>query len=282
MHKLKRIPYFRYDTESAFESGTEYLRIFLPCERGFVNFNIIRSVKPEAFADIFRLGKAFAYDDNLENGYAITPERAEWDMAIKIVSREDFIGGLIHGDEISDGISVIVDGKAVNVSDFTDFTPFTEMKITVNSVGYDPADHKTEALLHKKEYTVTENGITSRQRVEFLGDFTLENSYLAMMPPCKDFTDSYFTDLDQDPKPATSGTRISGAKSATVFGAESGISFTMAIPEYPTLFGGDQFCLSDNGGRNYNKMYFPVTTADTVKCGDVWNSVTEYKIKISS
>ena len=203
MHRLKSIPYFRYDTESAFESGTEYLRIFLPCERGFANFNIIRSVKPEAFADVYRLGKAFAYDDNLENGYAITPERAEWDMAIKIVGREDFIGGLIHGDEVTLDISVTLDDKVIDFTAFTEPTPFTEMKITVDSVGYDPIDHKTKALLHKKEYTVTENGITSHQSVEFLGDFTLENSYLAMMPPCKDFTDSYFTDLDQDPKPAT-------------------------------------------------------------------------------
>ena len=281
MHKLKRIPYFRYDTESAFESGTEYLRIFLPCERGFVNFNIIRSVKPEAFADVYRLGKAFAYDDNLENGYAITPERAEWDMAIKIVGREDFIGGVIHGDEVSGELSVTVDGKSVDVTKITDLTPFTEMNVTVDSVGYDPLDHKTEALLHKKDYTIDKNGITSRQRVEFLGDFTLENSYLAMMPPCKDYTDSYFTDKDETPLQVSSSVTVENAKSGTVFGKESGISFTMSIPQYPSLPGGDEFTVRDNGGRNYNKMYFTVTKKAEVKRGDVWNSVTIYKIKIS-
>ena len=280
MFKYTKAPHFKYEATPSFESGTEYLRLYLPTERGFVNFNVIRSVKAEAFADIFRLGKAFACDGNLENEFPITPERAEWDMAIKIVNREDFIGGLIHGDETTLDISVTLDGKAIDFTAFTEPTPFKEMKITVDSVGYDPDDHKTKALLHKKEYTVTENGITSRQRVEFLGDFTLENSYLAMMPPCKDYTDTLFTDKTPSPENAVSGIKISGVKSATVFGKESGISFTMAIPEYPTLFGGDQFCLSDNGGRNYNKMYFPVTTCDKVKCRDVWNSVTEYKIEV--
>ena len=277
---MVKTPYFKYENTPSFESGTEYLRLYLPTERGFVNFNVIRSVKSEAFADIFRLGKAFAYDDNLENEFPITPERAEWDMAIKIVNREDFIGGLIHGDEVTLNISVMLDGKDVDFTEFKELTPFTEMKITVDSAGYDPADHKTKALFHKKEYTVTKDGITSRQRVEFLGDFPLENSYLAMMPPCKDYTDTFFTDKTPTPEKAVSGIKILGVKSATVFGKESGISFTMSIPEYPTLFGGDQFCMSDNGGRNYNKMYFPVTTGDTVKCGDVWNSVTEYKIEI--
>ena len=280
MSKIKKTPYFKYENTPSFESGTEYLRLYLPTECGFVNFNVIRSVKLDAFADIFRLGKAFACDDNLENEYPITPERAEWDMAIKIVNREDFIGGLIHGDETTLDISVTLDGKAIDFTSFREPTPFTEMRITVDSVGYDPDDHKTKALLHKKEYTVTKNGITSRQRVEFLGDFHLENSYLAMMPPCKEYTDSYFTDKTPSPEKAVSGIKISGIRSATVFGKESGFSFTMSIPEYPALFGGNQFCLSDNGGRNYNKMYFPVTTCDKVKCGDVWNSVTEYKIEI--
>lgn len=280
MFKCTKVPHFKYEATPSFESGTEYLRLYLPTECGFVNFNVIRSVKEDAFADIFRLGKAFAYDDNLENGYAITPERAEWDMAIKIVGREDFIGGLIHGDEVTLDISVTLDDKVIDFTAFTESTPFTEMKITVNSVGFDPADHKTEVLLHTKEYTVTENGITSRQSVEFLGDFTLENSYLAMMPPCKEFTDSYFTDKTPTPQNAVSGIEISGAKSATVFGKESGISFTMTIPEYPSIENGGKFFISDNGGRNYNKMYFPVTTKADVKDGDIWTSVTKYKITI--
>jgi hypothetical protein len=281
MFKCTKVPHFKYEATPSFESGTEYLRLYLPAERGFVNYNIIRSVRADAFADIFRLGKAFAYDDNLENGYAITPERAEWDMAIKIVGREDFIGGLIHGDEVSDGISVTVDGKVIDFRTVSELTPFDEMKITVSSAGYDPIDHKTKALLHKKEYTVTENGITSRQSVEFLGDFTLENSYLAMMPPCKEFTDSYFTDKTPTPQNAVSGIEISGAKSATVFGKESGISFTMAVPEYPSIENGGKFFISDNGGRNYNKMYFPVTTKTNVKAGDTWVSLTKYEIAIS-
>ena len=274
-------PYFKYDTEATFESGVGILRIYLPTERGFVNYNIVHSVKSEAFADVYRLGKAFACDDNFENEFPITPERAEWDMAIKIVGREDFIGGVIHGDEVSGELLVTVDGKCVDVTKITDLTPFTEMNVTVDSVGYDPLDHKTEALIHKKECTIDKNGITSRQSVEFLGDFNLENSYLAMMPPCKDYTDSYFTDKNAIPLQVSSGITVDGAKSATVFGKESGISFTMSIPEYPKVENGDKFFISDNSGRNYNKMYFPVTTKTNVKAGDTWISLTKYEIAIS-
>lgn len=281
MVKFEKNPYYKYEKTPSFESGTEYLRLFLPCGRGFVNFNVIRSVKEDAFADIFRLGKAFAYDDNLENGYAITPERAEWDMAIKIVGREDFIGGLIHGDEVTLDISVALDGKVVDFTTLAEPTPFTEMKITVDSVGYDPIDHKTEALLHKKEYTVDKHGITSRQRIEFLNSYSLDSSYLAMMPPCKEFTDSYFTDVSPSPEKITGEVRAEGIRCATVFGDRSGISFTMAVPEYPSIENGGKFFISDNGGRNYNKMYFPVTTKTNVKSGDTWVSLTKYEIAIS-
>ena len=280
MVRFEKIPYYKYETAPSFESGTEYLRLFLPCERGFVNFNIIRSVRADAFADIFRLGQAFAYDDNLENEFSITPERAEWDMAIKIFGREDFIGGLIHGDEVSDGISVTADGKAVDITKLSEFTPFTVLKISIDSIGYDPDDHKTKVLLHKKEYTVDKNGITSRQRVEFLGDYHLNNSYLAMMPPKKQYTDSYFTDKAETPSKITREIREMGVRQATVFGEESAMSFTMAIKEYPDLPNGNIFLITDNSGNPYNKMYFCATTDYTVKRGDVFSSVTEYKISI--
>ena len=49
---MVKTPYFKYENTPSFESGTEYLRLYLPTERGFVNFNVIRSVKSEAFADM--------------------------------------------------------------------------------------------------------------------------------------------------------------------------------------------------------------------------------------
>ena len=278
--EIVKKPYYRYDNDVAFEGAKGCLRIYIPTDRGYVNFNIVHSVSEADFADVYRLGKAFAYDDNFSGEFELTPGRAEWDMAIKIDWRDDFIGGLVHGDEISGELLAVVDGDKKDIISATELTPFTEMILSVDSIGYDPADHTTKALIHTKIYTVNSNGITLKQRVEFLGDYSLKNSYLAMMPPSKTHTDAYLTDINHTPTKIEGTVKDENVKSVTVFGTESGISFTMRIPEYPALNGGNQLFIQDNGGRSYNKMYFPVCTDAKVKLGDVWNSVTEYEIKI--
>jgi len=277
---VKKQNYCRYAPGMSFESTQEGLEIFLPQPRGYVNYNIVRSVRKDAFADVYRLSKAFAYSDSFGDAFELTPESAEWDMAVKIAGRDDFIGGLVHGDEISEKFSAVIDGVNTDIHTLTALTPFREMRLTVDSVGYDPADHTTKVLTHRKEYLIMSAGITLRQKVEFLGSYALKSSYLAMMPPEKKYTDSYFTDKDPTPVRIPGSVRGEGARSLTVFGADSGIRFTMTVPEYPVLSGGNSYLITDNGGRSYNKMYFTVCTDTEVHPGDVWNSVTEYKIEV--
>ena len=109
----------------------------------------------------------------------------------------------------------------------------------------------------------------------------MEYSYLAMMPPKKDITDSYFTNLDTTPKTLTaSNFQIdeSGAVSVTVFGKNSGYYFTMTVNEYDTYIK-PYMSIADNGGGPYNKMYFGFVNKGSVAKGDVWETVTEYKIE---
>ena len=273
--------YCKYDAEAAFEYARGVFRVYLPTERGYVNFNIIHSVRENIFADTWRLGQAFGYDDNLEYEYQLTPFGAEWDMAVMIDGRDDFIGGSNHGDEIFTSARLILDGRETEISSLTELCEFSEIKFITESVGYDPADHETKVLIHKKEHLITAEGIRNTQSVEFLGDYLMQNSYLAMMPPLKTLTDSYFTDADPTPKKITGGVLEFGAKSATVYGEKSGISYTMSIPEYPTLKCSDRFLMTDNGGGAYNKIYFIACKGEEVKSGDVWHSVTEYKISVS-
>ena len=118
------------------------------------------------------------------------------------------------------------------------------------------------------------------QRIEWLNDYELEKSYLAMMPPAKSLTDWYYTDTDPVPKPISEHRfEVEGCKSATLFGRESGFSFRMAVPRYPVCEMGSLLLVSDNKSDRYNKMYFPVCRDFSVKRGDIWESLTEYEIK---
>jgi hypothetical protein len=276
--KNGRKPFILYDENISFESSLGGLKIYLPTKRGYAIFSLTHTVNKERNADVYRLGQAFAKDGEAGEEYPITPERAEWDMAISLSGRPDFIGGFAHGDEKMTEARFLVDGEAVEIEELSEKRFFDCLKIEVESVGYDPLDGISEVLLHRKEYTVTEKGIRLSQRVEWLGEYLLEQSYLAMMPPSKSVTDSLFTDNDPTVILARSGLTVSSARSATVFGEKSGFYFRMSVPKYPSLTGGDKFFMTDNGGNGYNKMYFPLCNGYEVKKGEVFDTVTEYEI----
>lgn len=267
----------KYDPSIDFERSVGGLRIFVPTVVGYINYNFVHSVHEDKNCDMWRLGKAYAFDDNFENEYELTPKGAEWDMALRLEGRPDFIGGYAHGDEIFTSLSVKVDGNSVKIEELAELTPFGELIITVDSIGYDPSEPTTEALKHFKEYVVNEDGLVLNQRVEWLGDYTLGSSFMAMMPPLKTLTESFYTNVDTTPKEAISnyGTVLE-ATEAVVFGPD--LRYTMSIPKYPSLVGGDRFSMTDNKGRPYNKMYFRLCNGAEVKRGDVWETTTRYSI----
>ena len=272
--------YCIYTEDTELEFSKDCFKIYLPSEKGYVNYNIVHSVNSDITADIWRLGRAFAYNDDLSESYPLTPVRAEWDMAVMIEGRDDFIGGSNHGDEIFTSMRVEIDGAQEDVFSIRELRAFENIKIFVESVGYDPCDHKTKVLLHNKEYSINKEGITLAQSVTWLGDYAVGSSYLAMMPPCKSLTEMYFTDNDKMPKSICHSVTVLGAKSATLYSEKTKTSFTMSIDEYPTLNESGRFLITDNSGNPYNKMYFFACKGDEVKAGDVWRSVTRYKITV--
>ena len=268
-----------FDPSLCFEWAQGGLRIFVPTVSGYINYNLVHSVRADIHCDTWRLGKAFAFDECLQNELALTPDGAEWDMALRLSGRPDFIGGYAHGDEVFESISAELDGNAVDVTSLLERTPFQKLCIAVSSTGYDPNDSTTAVLKHWKEYVFDANGVTLHQRVEWLGDYTLNYSYMAMMPPLKTLTDRFYTNADPVPKEAvTHYGRTPHATEAVVYGEESGISFVMSVPRYPHLTGGDQFSMTDNGGRPYNKMYFVLCNGAEAHCRDVWETTTTYEI----
>ena len=111
-----------------------------------------------------------------------------------------------------------------------------------------------------------------------------------MMPPLKHtkgdeedvITDCYWTDKNPNPTlaPATLSIQEEDNCRVSVSGRKSGLTFTMSKEGYePHCDGGDTMILSDNGGLNYNKMYFAFAGEGTVNAGDVWNATTTYQIE---
>lgn len=275
-NELRRQPYCEYDWTIRFENAQGGLRIYIPTDNGYINYNIVHSISKGANEDMWRMSLAYACDENLKNSYAITTG-AEWDMALMLQGRNDFIGGNAHGDEVYTSLKMYIDGKEVDIIEVKELTSFEEITIRVESIGYDPNDHTTEALKHFKEYIITADGVLLNQRVEWLNDYTLGSSYMAMMPPAKTHTNMFY--LDNNPTPRECNGNFgsySGAKKATVYG--SNLKFTMSIPKYPSLTGGNRFLLTDNGGGEYNKMYFVICDGASVKSGDVWETSTFYQI----
>ena len=272
-------PQILYSGDYSQDKSKGALLLYLPTEMGYIEYTIAHSVYPEIFCDTWRLGSAAACDECLAVHTNLTP-RAEWDMALALEGRDDFIGGLLHGDEVYDSLTVLVDGVEMKLGQLSVMREFSSLEITVRSVGLDPSDHETKVLRHEKTYAITASGLTLDQRVEWLGDYSLAACYMAMMPPKKCVTNSFVTDVSGEvEKIEKSSIDVLGATRATLFGVESGYYFTMAVHGYPTLSGGGRLMIRDNGGNPYNKMYFPVCTSGEVKRGEVWQTRTEYLIE---
>ena len=269
-----------YDASYRAERSREALLIYCPTAVGYICYRLARTACEETNADAWRLSQVTACDDNFENHTPITCQGAEWEMALRLEGRPDFIGGFAHGDERDTAVAFSLDGRETDVRTLTERTPCHTLRASVSSVGYDPSDSKTEARLHRKEYDIDAHGILVRQRMEWLADFPLASCYAAMMPPLKAYTDTYETNLT----PATpfdlrvKKERVDGACRATLSGAESGLSYTMEIEPYGLYPQGERFTVTDNGGAPYNKMYFSLCEGGEVKKGTVWNTVTRYRI----
>lgn len=226
--------------------------------------------------------------------HPLTKERAEWEMAIRLLNRPDFIGGYNHGDEIGTPPAIYLDGAAVSLEDLTQTRPFQTLEITVDSIGYDPAEPSSAILEHRKEYRFDAAGVHLKQTVHFLKEVLLDGqlkSYLAMMPPLKHrpddetkkITDFYFFDDDQ-PQPIQSlPKRAETVRKMTVFGQESGYRFSMEAEGYDPLYPNHHFAqLTDNGhNANYHKMYiaFAGGAQTPIPQGTRWYATTHYSIE---
>lgn len=276
-----------YDETMSFDAGVGGLKIYFPTQKGYVNYNFVHSKDYNRNCDVWRLSLVFLVDDNGNVVKQITNNGAEWEMAVMIIGRSDYIGGYAHGDENYTSLMFSIDDVQTDITSINKYTSFEELKIVEKSNGYDPLDCVTKALEHTKEYTINKKGITINQKVKWFNEYTLGRSYMSMMPPLKYsltdkndiITDKYYTDKKQVATNFSYGEELQDVNKLCVYGSQSGIYFSMTKSNYnPKYNSGNVAIISDNNGVNYNKMYFVFINGENVNKGDIWTSTTNYNI----
>ena len=213
IEKVCSLVYGAVDTNIG-EAGKEQVSIFVPAIVGFVKYAFVRNEVSASNANNWRIDRAYACDDSKVVRFPITAQ-GEWEMALKINERADFIGGYAHGDEVLKSISFFVDGRKVNdISSLTTETKFEELRIVELTDLYDPNDGAnlstkdsfTPVAHHGREYIITKDGIRLKQFVLFDVAETMTTSYMTMFPIIRgndsqwatQITDSYYSDDNYD------------------------------------------------------------------------------------
>ena len=146
---MKNTSFCIFDKAFNLESAIGALRVYLPCDGGFVNYNIAHSVREDRVCDTWRLSQAFAFDKELEKSVLLSP-RAEWDMALHIKDRDDFIGGELHGDEIFTDMRLFLDGCETSYEKITELTEFSTLTVQVKEAVIPLVEARTpgQQILH--------------------------------------------------------------------------------------------------------------------------------------
>ena len=288
-------PLVKYVNASILGDVTERIDIFIPTTVGFVRYRFAHVVDSDINADSWRIIGAFACDEKLNDRFQIVTN-GEWEMAIQIEGRPDFIGGSLHGDEVVNAVHFFVDGVKKSLEDLSEITGFETLRIVEDTQMYDPNDNVTKVATHGKEYTFTANGLVLKQSVNWETSQRIATSYMTMLPIFRgndnystlQITDRYYCDADfveYDVSVPGTGAAFSWKKdvrSATIYSDKSGVCASVEIVKTPNTTGGDWFQVS--GSNQYNKLYFTCAGRDgthVTEVGERWNTETRYHITVN-
>lgn len=273
--------YAQYIAESGENQSDAKLNVFVPrdLENRRTLYQMGHCVDASANADVWRIMFAYRVDTNgTQRKLTMT---GEWECALHLDGRSDFSGGIVHGDEVDTDIKVFVDGTLTNIASLNTYC--NELKIVRHSNLYDPNDSTTVIAEHGVEYIYTNDGLKINQSIKWRVAETLTNCFLAMLPIIKIYSKYRYDDTGFDiveNNQTKYSITIPNAKSVTEYSTDYDCVVQMSIPVYPTgLTGGDCALVTDNGGLNYNKVYFPVCTSGTSQIGELWKSTTVYRNK---
>jgi hypothetical protein len=294
-----KCPKLQYRSVSEWENekSSEQVDVYLPTNNGYVRYAIGHSIDADTNANSWRILRALATDGTLADRFAITTH-GEWEMAVKLNGGTDFIGGILHGDEVLDSIRFYVDGKLSTISAFTSVTNFTELRIVEFTDMYDPDAQTDKVAEHIKEYIFTADGLTLNQQIKWLMAKTLTTSYCCMFPLIRgndtvselQITGKYYDNNDYKEYDVSVGgfegypaTWHTGVTVAHLYASESGVFASAELVKQPSLTGGDRSFLQ-NTTNQYNKLYYAIcginSTCD-VAVNDNWKVTSKYAISVA-
>lgn len=272
----------RYVGGSGVDYSTERVEVFIPTGNGYIEYEFVHSVYQDSNADIWRMAFAYACNNSFSKRYALTVG-GEWECAVHLPNRADFSGGVTHGDEVlTDEAVFFINGSVVDISDYTDYTPFTNLVVVEASELFDPNDSTTVIANHGSEHIFSADGLKINQSLQWVSSQELTNCYMAMHLPAKSLTDHMYTDNGIIPFEITTyPVSFDGAKCAVLYGKDSGVRTEFSIGEYPVIENGNELLLTDNGGQAYNKCYYVITTGSSVAANTLWKTETNYKFDLN-
>lgn len=267
-----------YVAGSGADSSTERLLIDIPfSQTRRIRYELGHCIDDSANANVWRIMYIYLIE--------ATPRQlnieGEFECAVHLKDRSDFSGGIVHGDEIDQNVSVLADGVLINIAECTGY--YDEIRIVKSSNLYDPSNPSVAIAEHGSEYIFSFDGLRLKQTIKWLVAEDLTNCYMCMYPVIKAYSDYYYSDIDYAVKHNEGSSyqiQLPDCKMVTEFNPTYKTMSAIQLIDYPEgLTGGDRALIMDNGGRNYHKVYFVVCSSGTSTIGEIWKSDVMYIIK---
>lgn len=217
--------------------------------------------------------------------------RGEWEMAVRIAERPDFIGTKEHGSEINYYEKFYIDGTSWTPND--DSFWCDEIRIIQKSDMYDPNDEVTLVGKHNKDYSIIGNSISIKQKIDWLANLTMDRSYVTMLPIIRGndsetnhlishyaFDDYNLEEIDVSSTGHGAKTNDHEPTKWNLYSNSTGIS-----AEVQTLIKNkpDEAMSFVQNTDKYNKVYFTYCELGyEVNIGDIWEWESFYKLNISA
>lgn len=277
VNQVKQTNYVEYVSGAGDDSSTEHINVYLGQNNGFIKYEFLHSVSASINSNVWRLGYTKQVDASFEDVATITT-KGEWECALKLSGRSDFAGGFLHGDEVTQSITFLINGKVRTISALSGKVQFDKLQIVQKSNLYDPNDSTTVFAVHTSLHEFTDK-LKIKQSVVFSGAYTLDVSYLAMYPISKTYSANYYTDQNYEYQAVSIPVFQTAAREVSLFGGN--IASTFALKEQTENLNSGGLSILDNGGNLYNKCYFGICGSNTaVSSGEVWKATTEFNISV--
>lgn len=258
----------------------------------YIEYNIKHIDNSSINADLWRLYELYE-NKNLKNTKPYIFEReyggksianaGEWEAAIREVGAGDFIGGF-HGDERMTSVSLLIDDNEQPLLN-SEFVA-KDVKFNQSSVLYSWYTGKPIAL-HEKNYTFSQQGIELAQKIEWLEAVKINRAYLTMFPIKRKINGSHGEQITDLAWYLPSGEMLDVSESGfeklisyntsaiNIEGSESRFNALIEVVKHPNLPNYQAFVQNT---EQYNKIYFDMSGAYETTIGEVWETLSNYKI----